>query len=95
MHGWIYMTLNVFQIMLHFIETFGLGDIAYDIWPVLISFIMETFSSFTTLIFGWFTSNNIAITLICRLYSIKSLVIKKRLKLSKKCIENNILIRYN
>ena len=46
MHGWIYMTLNVFQIMLHFIETFGLGDIAYDIWPVLISFIMKTFSSF-------------------------------------------------
>ena len=68
----------------HFIETFGLGDIAFDIWPVLISFIMKLFHLFNTLIFGRFTSNNIEIILICWLYSIKSLVIKKRFKVSKK-----------
>ena len=41
-HDWICMTINIFLIVLRvkqFIETFGLGDIAYDIWPVLISFI--------------------------------------------------------
>ena len=48
----------------HFIETFGLGDIAFDIWPVLISFIMKLFHLLNTLIFGWFTSNNIEIILI-------------------------------